>query len=392
MNIRIVLLSAISIFLCIPASAEVLFLNDGARLEGEIAGRSDGKILLKTKYGSLSINAADVAKIALDDEKAKEELSKINPEAEIVNTKDLHKDEGKFVFSTVVSEDGSAKIFYFMDTEIIATETLDENAKFVSLTGNIPDRTFTEYHENGKVKTVKTMKNGKPEGVVLSYYNDGTLQIRANYTQGLKNGLFTFYSPSGKPMIEAQYKDDKLNGPKKDYNANGNLEKITWYKDDEITETPEGYEAAAFAEASKQSESQDSLEGANTIATGTEAVSGGITSAVADGSTSADKKKKNVKKSAGITVKAKKVARGTIYSFYQNNRYRGKAKLDQNYNVVMIDGSLPEGTARMYGKNDVVQLEFVFRNRDIAFIITYDAEGNETARYAINEKGVATRQ
>ena len=390
------------------ASAEIFLLKDGARLEGQIAGRTESTLLVKTKYGDLILKQADITKIIKDDSKSDAASKEETEGIEVINSSDLADNGETYAFSTVVSEDGSAKIFYFRDREIIATEILDSNAKFVSMTGKIPDRTFTEYYENGTIKTVKTMKNGKAQGTVISYYQDGTKQISANYKDGMKHGKFSFYTPSGKLMIQAEYKNDKLNGPKKEYNADGTLSKTVWYKDDIQVSAPTEEENAVFAsknehiinpdQAQNNPESSETAEKTSAPITKEEhsagLPAGSIPALSATEHNSANALKTTAekgKKGKSISVKARKVARGNIYSFYVNNRYAGKARLDNNFNVLMIDGNIPNGSAKLYGKNDILQLEFIFNGGEIKTISIFDNDGNETEQYRINEKREAIK-
>lgn len=374
------------------SDADVFILNDGAKIEGEIEGKADNSIMVKTKYGNLLLKETDISKIIKNGTIQDDEYIE-SPEIEVINSKDLEDSSATYVFSTVVAEDGSAKIFYFRNTEIIATETLDKNAKIINVSGKIPDRTFTEYYENNKVKTVKKMKNGNPDGLVVSYYNDGKIQINANYANGLKNGTFTFFSPKGLPMIKANYKDDKLDGPKYEYDMYGKLDKITWYKDDEQTEAPSDAVALKNADATQNTSAESTAESSqaqSVIASATPA----LPEQPAAKETQNDGNKKQASQRLGqsvISVKARKVARGTIYSFYRNNRYIGKSRLDNDYNVLMTDGKIPDGIARLYGKNDILQIEFIFKKNEITNIIVYDDKGQETAQYSVNEKGVAAK-
>ena len=48
------------------AGAEIFLLKDGARLEGQIAGRTESTLLVKTKYGDLILKQADITKIIKD--------------------------------------------------------------------------------------------------------------------------------------------------------------------------------------------------------------------------------------------------------------------------------------------------------------------------------------
>ena len=410
-----ILFSLACIFAAFPAmsDAETFILKDEARLEGEILGKSDGKIFIKTKYGNLTLNEADVLKIEKNDSenKANDVNNAIIEETgiEVINSKDLEDPSARYVFSTVVAEDNSSKIFYFRDTEIIATETYDKQARLVNITGHIPDRTFTEYYSNGKVKSVKNMKNGKADGNVFSYYPDGTRQISAVYKNGMKNGIFSFFNPKGNPWIKAEYKDDKLNGRKIEYDENGKIVKTTWYSNDIEVNGPE-YAAAnnVPADAVAKTDNADiSLStAAATFTPSVETASApGIANAVdnaennvpaASGQaeepvTKTDSNASKQRDGYAMSVKARKVARGTIYSFYLNNRYVGKSRLDKDYNVFMTDGKIPDGIARLYGKNDILQIEFIFRNKEIKNIIVYDEKGEESAQYSINEKGMAVK-
>ena len=403
------------IFALFPSilGAEVFVLKDDARLEGEILGQSDGKIFIKTKYGNLTLNETDVLKIEKNaQENAADEKNAVIEETgiEVINSRDLEDPSARYVFSTVVAEDNSAKIFYFRNTEIIATETYDKQAKLVNITGHIPDRTFTEYYSNGKVKSVKNMKNGKADGTVFSYYPDGTRQIAATYKNGMKNGVFSFFNPKGNPWIKAEYKDDKLNGRKIEYGEDGQIVKTTWYSNDIELNGPEYAAAASNADASAKTDTDSNA--ANTViaaAAATEvaaadsapnaenaaANAANETATDAQAAPSADSQAESnaAKQRAGyaMSVKARKVARGTIYSFYLNNRYVGKSRLDKDYNVFMTDGKIPDGTARLYGKNDILQIEFIFKNKEIRNIIVYDEKGEESAQYSINEKGMAVK-
>lgn len=365
-----------------PASeADTFVLHDGARLEGEITGKTDNSIMIKTKYGNLTLKDTDITQIIKKGEE-KADIPEAEEGIEVINSKDLDEASATYVFSTVPAEDGSSKIFYFRNTEIIATEILDTNSNLVSVSGKIPDRTFTQYYENSKIQSVKTMKNGKPEGPVYSYYSDGTKQFEGNYSNGIKNGTFIFFAPNGLPLIKANYKNDMLDGPKYEYDMEGKISKITWYKNDELTDAP-----ADAANAQTQEEKPITAADQAKIQPAADAV-------VPNDKKTDTEKTKNKKQKAGqkaVSVKAKKVARGNIYSFYRNNRYIGKALVDNDHNVISIDGKVPDGVAKMYGKNDTLQIEFVFKNKDITNIILYDEKGQEKEQYSINEKGAATK-
>lgn len=412
--IKILLLSIFPLFHA-ALNAETFIMQDGAKIEGEISGEADDSVLVKTNYGTIFIKRADIAQIIKTNNTEKQSSSEKNEEnlsantqekayeenIETINSRSLSEGNVSYVFSTVVAEDGSAKIFYFRDREIIATEKLDTNANLIGITGNIPDRTFTEYYASGEVKAIKTMRGGKQDGLVRSFYKDGTTQIAANYKNGLKNGIFYFYAANGNLMIEANYTDDKLDGPKKDYDAKGNLQAITWYKNDVKVENPEENlnrivpNAAAATE--KISNTSSSAELVNQTNVSTSIISQPIqkTQELSPVQTAENinnaKLNKSKKNDKAISVKARKVARGVIYSFYLNNRYIGKARLDKDFNVLMLDGNIPDGSAKLYSKGNLLQQEFLFKGGEITDIILFDKDEKETAHYLINGKRMAVK-
>ena len=54
------ILAALVTGLCATARGEIIILKDGTKIEGEITGEMNGAALVKTKYGSLTINKNDI--------------------------------------------------------------------------------------------------------------------------------------------------------------------------------------------------------------------------------------------------------------------------------------------------------------------------------------------
>lgn len=398
-------------FLPIPtyAFADVFVLNNGTRIEGEVMGELDGDLLIKTAHETLNIKKTDIIQTieventdmgksetaAPQPVKAEDSILNLSttPKAndqtvEYIDSKDLTEPNASYVFSTVEAEDGSAKIFYFRDKDIIATEKLDANGIIISLDGVIPDRVFTEYYDTNKIKAVKYMLNGKPHGTVKAFYPNGALQILANFKNGQKEGKFSFYSDKGALLIEATYVNDKLNGEKKEYSPEGQLLATIYYKDDEQVPAPVNEDSSATAAANSVN--------ANTNIANTPGVNTTADDVIQPDATVANKtvsdtpkEKKNI--SRKITVKTKKTARGNIYSLYYNTKYVGKTRLDKDYNVVMLDGKIPDGTAKVFSKKEVLEMELIFKDNEVVKVINYNADGTVKDSYNINEKREAIK-
>lgn len=70
----------------------------------------------------------------------------------------------------------------------------------------------TLYYDNGAVKEVLTLKDGKLDGEVIKYFDNGVKKEVGNYENNLKFGLWTRYNISGVLIAEASYKNDKKDG------------------------------------------------------------------------------------------------------------------------------------------------------------------------------------
>ena len=77
-----------------------------------------------------------------------------------------------------------------------------------------------EYHENGQLKSIYTLKNGKKDGVVKIYYENGNLWGTGHMKDGKPDGKCVQYFENGNLESEENYKYGKLDGWK-----------ITYYED-----------------------------------------------------------------------------------------------------------------------------------------------------------------
>lgn len=328
--------------LCAGASAETFILKDGARLEGEITGEMDNTLLVQTKYGSLTINKADVQE-RVPAQPAPAAVPQASTAAVAVSTAAAQPapepPQVKLTFATVLPSTSSRLLVYAENGVTLATETFSADGALLSLEGSIKDGTYTEYYDQGALKTVKTMRGNKASGTLKTYYPSGAVQVEAYYLGGQREGLFKYFAEDGKPMMEASYRGDRLNGWKKEFDAAGALKSEAYYEDDKPAQAPK---AAAVPEPAKETESL-------------------------------------------VTVKPMKLARGERFSFQLNGKYIGKAHLDKDFNIISSEGKIPDGAVKVYSSEGKLQKEFVFEKSVIKTLRVYEDGGPLKAEYSFQE-------
>ena len=99
------------------------------------------------------------------------------------------------------------------------------------------------YHNNGKLKSVKTFKDGLTETKYYHYYDSGALKsiipyqekrISKSNWQKVKEGVGLWYYETGELKSMIPYKDNKFNGEYKRYTKQGKVREIGVYKDGKV--------------------------------------------------------------------------------------------------------------------------------------------------------------
>jgi len=364
------LLLSISLLLA-PAfcQADTFILNDGARLEGDVTGEMDGVVLVQTKYGSLTIKRSDIkeqktvlpalapaisAQVAAAFSTMTAVAVSTTPPASTgtavaVSTAlpaSAEPAAPRLTFATVLPSTSTRLLVYTENGVAIATETLNAGGDRLSLEGAVKDGTYTEYYDNGGLKTVKTLANGKVSGTLQAFYPAGTIQIEAYYLAGAKEGPFKYYDEDGKLLMEAAYKNDKLDGWKKEYDSAGTVKAASYYTEDHLAEPPK---AQAAKEQAKDIESS-------------------------------------------VTVKVVALARGERFTFMLNAKYAGRATLDKDFNIIGLEGEIPDGAVKVYAKDGKLQKEFVFEKSAIKELRVYEPGGPLKAAYTYTDDKAIKKQ
>ncbi|HAN05594.1 MAG TPA: hypothetical protein DCW72_00700 [Elusimicrobia bacterium] len=352
------LLYTIILFTPAVCRADTFLMQDGARLEGEVTGEMDDTLLVKTRYGALTIKKADIqerkAAEAAPLPPAKLEISSapaaVQPstaaavEVSSAQPAAVAEPAPALTFATVYPSTMTRQLVYSENGVAIATETFDAAGGPLTLEGAIKDGTYTEYYPEGGLKTVKTMLGGKANGTLKAYYQSGALQAEAYYLAGGKDGLLRYHTEDGKLLMEASYRSDQLNGWKREYGPDGALSSETYYADDKPAAPPQ----AQAAPAAK---------------------------AAADGGPDSQ-----------ITVKTLELARGERFSFQLNGKYVGKVHLDKAYNVISQGGKIPDGLVKVYTADGRLVKEFVFEKNTLRALRDYEPGGPLKAEYGYEKE------
>lgn len=347
----------------LPCLADTFIMKDGARLEGEVTGEMDNTLLIRTPYGSLTLNKEDIQeRIAPPPPPpppaAIVEISSPTQSVEIATQTAVETSTAqpeavveaapKLTFRTVLPSTMTRSLVYYENGVVVATETLTAGAPALA-EGVMPDGTYTEYYPEGGLKTVKTMMSGKANGTLKAYYPSGALQAEAYYLAGGKDGALKYYTESGALLMQAEYRNDLLNGWRRDYAPDGAVVSEQHYIDD-VPAPPPGAPAAAAPQAVTQTEPDSQL-----------------------------------------TVRSMKIARGERFSFHLNGKYVGKAHLDKDFNLISRDGKLPDGTVKAYTADGRLEKVFVFEKNVLKTLRVYEPGGPLKAEYAY-EKDKAVKK
>ncbi len=359
------LLSILMLCSAVSASADTFLLKDGAKLEGEVTGEMDGAVLVKTKYGTLTIKKTDIqaqqaapetppqissqaAKIEISSAAAVE-LSSATAAVGITSATAVAAAAPQpepaappapgLSFHTISPSTMTRQLAYFDNGVAIATETFDAAGALTTHEGAIKDGTYTEYYPDGGLKAVKNMMGGKASGTFKAFYPNGKVQIEAYYLAGTKDGAFKYFADNGKLLMEASYRNDRLDGWKKEFDDSGAARSSAYYTDDHLAEPPK---AQASTEPAKELESM-------------------------------------------VTAKVVALARGERFTFELNNKYIGRANLDKDFNILSLDGKVPDGAVKIYTKEGKLQEELVFEKSTLKALRVYEPGGPLKAEYTYAE-------
>lgn len=339
-----IIFSLLLLGLSLDAHADILMLKDGTRLEGTIEGEMEGVALVRTRYGALNINKADIASRTQQDAPA----ASTAPVAIPVSTAapaELPAEpapEPKYTFTTVTLSTSSFERIYAENEVVTATETFDSKGGLLELRGVIKDGNYREYYANNNLKTEKTMINARTAGTLKAYYPSGVLQSEAYYADGALNGTVRIYNENAKLLFEQNFKDGTPNGWFREFEETGGLRSELFYADGHVAGKPEAAESKKTAPAEAEPESL-------------------------------------------LKVKTQNLARGERFTFYLNNKYVAKLHLDKAFNIISRAGKVPDGAVKVYNKAGKLEKEFAFVENEVSLLKVYNEAGALEGEYTYKE-------
>lgn len=89
-------------------------------------------------------------------------------------------------------------------------------------------------HDNGKLKSLGTYKNGKLEGLITKWHENGQKVGEVTYKDGKQEGLATMWNENGVKEAEFTYKEGKQEGPYAKWYENGKKAEEGIYKNGQM--------------------------------------------------------------------------------------------------------------------------------------------------------------
>ncbi|HAH30980.1 MAG TPA: hypothetical protein DCL44_01555 [Elusimicrobia bacterium] len=347
---KVFILTAALAGLGATAHGEIITLKDGTKIEGEITGELDNTSLVKTKYGSLTINNKDILE-RTPDAVAVSSASDIPAETAIssrsvVSLSNQPPAPAKFTFKTVKPDTSTVQTLYYEDSVVIATETFPAAGAPPTIEGTVKDGSYREYYDTGALKTIKDMAGGKVAGILKAFFPNGTIQTEAQYSNGILDGPVTIRGENGILQFDQSFKNGTPDGWFRQYDSQGNVKSETLYSDGRVVENPQPVEQKIELKKEPVKEPEN------------ESV---------------------------VVAKAQRLARGERFSFYLNNKYIARVYLDKDLNIIGRDGKAPDGAVKVYSKDDKLEKEFVFENNEVTILRVYDPGGELKAEYGYKE-------
>ena len=110
---------------------------------------------------------------------------------------------------------------------LIKEESYDKLSFYDQDDQHLLDGKFTEYHDNGKLRTQGQYKEGNPDGLWTHYHYNGKIYETGSYKDNIKDSLWRQWDDQGKLAKESIYTQQAYNpfAPvwEKEYNAAGQL-------------------------------------------------------------------------------------------------------------------------------------------------------------------------
>lgn len=110
------------------------------------------------------------------------------------------------------------------------TSSRKEDQEKTEKTSTLKDGPYKEFYDNGSIKVLGRIKNGKRVGKWSAWFKSGELQSELAYKNGLEHGIYQVYHENGNTKILGRYIDGKPAGEWQFFNEDGSLAQSKKYE------------------------------------------------------------------------------------------------------------------------------------------------------------------
>lgn len=312
---------------------ERISLKDGTVIYGDFEGEIDNYLIIRTKYGVLTVSKSDI----------------LDSSSQPAIPEDVS-------LRIVIESSTDTYLRRFYEGDLLkATQVISKDGVIISSDGYIKDGIYYEYDDKGNIISERVIKDGIENGPLVEYYDDGKVKARIDYHNGKIHGKAIFYTLESKPMLEQTYSNGVLDGFSIEYDIEGNIKTKVLYSNGRLVDS-----------MVKSTESGD-VEVSSQVLT-----------------LKGEKKRDEVEVRPDLSTRIVKIARGRKVFVYLKNRYIGSFTYDKDYNIIDITGKILDGFVEVDEDGKKVRFEFL-SNWPVS--MTIFEKGIETKKFLYDENG-----
>ena len=195
--------------------AEVVNLKDGTEIDGEITSEPSGVVLVKTKYGSLTINKSDIAEQQVTKSTAAPNIAAVGlstasptPEAPVstapfkirdISIEAQEQDSTMTVTAKVTKLARNELLTFQLNGKYVGKAVLDKNFNVMSQEGYVPDGVVKVYSKEGKPQKEFVFENAAIKKLRV-YADGGPLKAEYGYVENRAELLWPGMIHSSAPV------------------------------------------------------------------------------------------------------------------------------------------------------------------------------------------------
>jgi len=195
-----------------PLPAQEILLKDGRKIENIQSFRQlDQLILYQSGTVSRSIPLTRIERITNADGSVFYQSESLRVERER-------------------SRDGRAQYIFYRNGKEAGRCFWDDEGGFHMLSGSIPDGSYEQFYDSGKLEREFTIHNGTLNGESRVYYESGILERQGTFVNGREEGLSKLFYKDGSKAGESEYKNGVKDGRTTLFYPNGEVKALMLFE------------------------------------------------------------------------------------------------------------------------------------------------------------------